>query len=789
MLPGNRRQHSDKAILRPAARLLAIVLVVWGGWPANGHSTSLQGADRPAARTERLFFTSHGKTAIVRADGQDLKYFEFDKPGQATWQPGPSFSDGKRVLFLSMEPRRDGPGKPFDEYYTQTPTHLWVHDLDAGTLEEVCDRERLAPFVTPALLVGDERLLIQVVRNRVGQIFSVRIDGTDPREFTRAGEGLPYGFSLSPDGRRVAFHLASPQGYQIWTSDLVGSQRVLVAAKPGHLYFGTSWSPDGQWILYVDCLSGDDPGHDWADVCIGRADGSEHRVLTTGQAMWFAATYGSPQNRGGGSNVPGWTRDGQILCPRRLPGSKVPWEFQAQRPDTDHFNRDFKPELARGGTEICRLDPQDGSITVLTHSDPPVWDFRATESPDGKWIAFCRAETGEPPGLWVMDAQGGQPQLITRGVDDLGADHPRWLPLAPTARRISLIQEAGPERPGSPEIRAARNALAAEGVELLPRLLEAMDASGAVAANVLRTAFDEIVSRNLEQQDAPWPIDQLKEFLANVERRGRPRRLALALIDRLEPGFAEQWMVKRLADPEFRHEAVARALLTGEQALASGGKDAARQAYRQAFEHARDGAQVVAAANALVGLGEQANSQTQLGLVGEWWVVGPFDAPGKSGFGTLFEPERQIDLLARYAGQGDQEVTWKRYRTQDPLGQCNLIEALGNASEAVGYAYTEIDVLRASDCELRCSADDNCTVWLNGRRVFGREMWLNGTRFDRFKTVITLAAGRNTLLVKVCQGPQHRDPEVGNAWSLQIRLCDASGRGIEFRPAPPEGPP
>lgn len=142
--------------------------------------------------------------------------------------------------------------------------------------------------------------------------------------------------------------------------------------------------------------------------------------------MWFAATYGNPKNRGGGSNVPAWTPDGSILFPRRLPGSKVPWEFQPQRPDVDHFNRDFKPEQARGGTEICRLDPRDGRITALTRSEPPVWDFRASASPDGKHVVFCRAKTGDSPAIWVMDADGGNPRLISRGFNDLGADHPRW---------------------------------------------------------------------------------------------------------------------------------------------------------------------------------------------------------------------------------------------------------------------------------------------------------------------------------------------------------------------------
>jgi TolB protein len=143
--------------------------------------------------------------------------------------------------------------------------------------------------------------------------------------------------------------------------------------------------------------------------------------------MWFAATYGDPKTRGGGSNSPAWTGNGKILFPRRHPGSKVAWEFQPQRPDTDHFNRDYKPELARGGTEICVLDPDDGSTKPLTRNEPGTWDFRAVESPDGKWIAFCRAAVGEAPALWVMRADGSDAKELTRGWKNLGADHPRWL--------------------------------------------------------------------------------------------------------------------------------------------------------------------------------------------------------------------------------------------------------------------------------------------------------------------------------------------------------------------------
>ena len=394
-------------------------------------ASALRAADveggEPRKKSASLLFTSQGKTGLVRGDGSELRYFDLQVPQQVTWQPGPKFSDGHRLILLSMEARRDGPGRPFAEYYTQTPTHLWIYDFTSGSLKEICTKDRLAPFITPQLLLGEERILVQVVRDRIGQIYNMRLDGTDARPFTRAGEGLPYGLSLSPNGRRVAYHLASSEGYQVWTSDTDGTNRVRVAAHPEHLYFGTQWSPDGKWILYLDCHYQQDPGHDWADVCIGRADGSEHRVLTTGQSMWFAASYGDPKTRGGGSNVPSWTTDGSILFPRRTPGAKVAWQYQVNRPDTDHFNRDYHPELAHGGSEVCLLNPKTEQQAALTHSDPGVWDFRCSQSPDGRQIVFCRATTGQPPAIWVMDTDGHAPRRITKGREDRGADHPRWL--------------------------------------------------------------------------------------------------------------------------------------------------------------------------------------------------------------------------------------------------------------------------------------------------------------------------------------------------------------------------
>jgi len=376
----------------------------------------------------RFFFTSQGKTGMMSEDGAELRYLDFDVSQQETWQPGAFFPDGHRVIFLSMEKRLDGPGKPFDEYYHKTPTHIWIYDLRDESLTEIADKERVAPFYTPQLLLKGGRMLVQVVKDKVAQTLNINLDGSDAHPFTRAGEGMPYGMSLSPDGLRIAYHIAGPQGYEIRTCDLEGRKRNLVAKRKGHLYFGPDWSPDGEWLIFQDCHFPNDPGHDWSDVCLSRPDGTEQRMLTKGQSLWFAATYGTPENHSGGSNVPTWTPDGRILISRRLPGSKVPWVYQVNQRDVDHFNRAFKPDSARGGTELCLIDPSDGSAERVTQSDPPVWDFRGSVSSDGLKILFCRAETGDVPSIWVVGANGKGSQLLTKGIGGRGADHPRWIP-------------------------------------------------------------------------------------------------------------------------------------------------------------------------------------------------------------------------------------------------------------------------------------------------------------------------------------------------------------------------
>jgi hypothetical protein len=313
-----------------------------------------------------------------------------------------------------------------------------------------------------------------------------------------------------------------------------------------------------------------------------------------------------------------------------------------------------------------------------------------------------------------------------------------------------------------------------------------MDTSNVVAANWYRSIYEEIVDRGLAKEETVWPTEFLIAYVSDTRKSGRPRKVVLTLLDRLEPAYRDGWLLTRLDDPDFRSDAVALALAAGEQALRDKNYDQAKAEFHKAFEHARDSSQVTQAAQKLKALGEPADVLAHLGLIANWWLVGPFDAPEKTGFATAFEPESKVDLQTAYRGQAGKEIRWIKHRATDALGQLDLNAVLGATREAVGYAYAEFDVPRELPAQLRCGADDNCSVWLNGHKVLAREQWLNGTRFDRFITPIKLAAGRNTLLVKVCQGPQHKDPEVPNNWSLQLRLCDDQGRGIDFKTVVPD---
>ncbi|MEV6905716.1 S9 family peptidase [Amycolatopsis sp. NPDC051071] len=90
---------------------------------------------------------------------------------------------------------------------------------------------------------------------------------------------------------------------------------------------------------------------------------------------------------------------------------------------------DLKKNGYRGG--LRRIDPDGGGEGPWTHGTQ---DSAPAISPDGRWVAFLRAEEGGKPQVHVISAAGGDAKRIT-GLP-LGVGVPVW---APDSRRIAFV--------------------------------------------------------------------------------------------------------------------------------------------------------------------------------------------------------------------------------------------------------------------------------------------------------------------------------------------------------------
>ena len=314
---------------------------------------------------------------------------------------------------------------------------------------------------------------------------------------------------------------------------------------------------------------------------------------------------------------------------------------------------------------------------------------------------------------------------------------------------LKQVRAVGPQGTGSAPARAACDRLVSRGPTVLPAILEAMDTPDTVAANWLRSAFDRIVDA-AGKDGKGIDTDALLRFAKEPKRQGRARRLALDLVEDLRPGTRIGLLRGWTNDPEFRYDAIDQALadLDRDKDLPAEKRSAV---LRDLFASTRDLTQSKTVAAKLKGLGTTVSVADHFGFLRDWYVIGPFDAHGMKGFKSVYPPEEKIDLAASYDGK-DKRVGWKRYRSPETPGGAhvaliNLREPLGDAEDAVAYAYTAIEVNDPREVEFRGAADDNLSVWVNGNARF------------RIRGVSQWRAFRSTPLPRAAEGGDEYDPD------------------------------
>ena len=193
---------------------------------------------------------------------------------------------------------------------------------------------------------------------------------------------------------------------------------------------------------------------------------------------------------------------------------------------------------------------------------------------------------------------------------------------------------------------------------------------------------------------------------------------------------------------------------------------------------------------------EQAESRRRgLGLLRDLWVLGPFDAQGRSGLDRIYPAELVLpDPRGSQCYPGKtHEACWRRTSAEvAPQGAVALGALLRPDSDAVAYvlAYLHSDVGRWA--ALRLGSSGPVKAWLNGRSVLSRDV-VRPAALDQDSAALWLPRGESVLLVKTVV--------ISGSWQLFLRLTDPQGaplpkvtanaeaRAAGVTAASPPGPP
>lgn len=258
------------------------------------------------------------------------------------------------------------------------------------------------------------------------QLFTVRPDGSEPRQithFTNSDAGWP---AWSPDGTRITFERDFANHAAIYTMSATGTD--LQSLTPRGLNGEPSWSPDGTKITFGRYIPGKE-----ASIWVMSADGSQLRRITTNRL---------PKNDGcggcAGQGSSAFSPDGRHIAFIWIKGQHTSAIYTVGINGkglhrVTRFTRGVadKIDWSPDGTEIAFSSPEFGrpgkSVNVyaihangtglrqLTHQNGGTTnDGFDSWSPDGKQIAFVSNRDGTYE-IYLMNTDGTNITQLTHG--------------------------------------------------------------------------------------------------------------------------------------------------------------------------------------------------------------------------------------------------------------------------------------------------------------------------------------------------------------------------------------
>jgi TolB protein len=365
--------------------------------PLVGHtelSTDLPGGRHANVRTMRA--------AVVKADGTGRRPVAEELAKEPdTWTQFAGWSPDGRTAILGVgwqspeNAKWEEEHKQFrmDEWQWKLDSHLL--DLASGKAANVTAVERVSHYNGGLFYLPDGKGFgFTPLIKRMSKPFVMDPDGRNKKDVSGSGGGFAYGYSASPDGKRICYH----ENYQVYVADADGSNKVHI--KTGRSFnFVPKWSPDGKWIMF---LSGE---HYDCHPYLMRPDGTGVKKLADRKGYRGVVEFlDVPDFHGGSSDVPVWSADGQEIF--------------------------FTAKVGKG-VELFRTT-LDGTATRLTDTPDGSLHYHPQPSPDGRWLVYGAKRDGVR-NLFVMNLADRTEKQITAHKPGTGAMWPHWQP-APSGK-------------------------------------------------------------------------------------------------------------------------------------------------------------------------------------------------------------------------------------------------------------------------------------------------------------------------------------------------------------------
>jgi dipeptidyl aminopeptidase/acylaminoacyl peptidase len=261
-------------------------------------------------------------------------------------------------------------------------------------------------------------------------IFTMNPDGSDVRQLTSVG---PTNFTCchawSPDGRQIVFSMITPSAQQLWVMNADGSDQHLVFDDPSNADAYPSFSPDGNYIVFVQSPL----GFNQSAISRIRTDGTDLTPLTNispDPDVFDLDPVYSPDGRSIAFNS--HERDGLIeaIFLMNADGSDIrsltPPALGAARPDWAPggnkvaFQTGFlfaNPPPCIATSAIATIRANGNGEEPLTGS-PDFNDAFPSWSPQGDAIVFARTDSQGQSSIYVLDLghRDATPVLIHQGM-------------------------------------------------------------------------------------------------------------------------------------------------------------------------------------------------------------------------------------------------------------------------------------------------------------------------------------------------------------------------------------